>query len=101
MLGQFSGKKEPDGSLNFSRSDRTSLVVMGQSGSFCGNAFEDVVDEAVHYGHGFGGDTGVGMDLLENLVDVDAVRFLPPPLLLLVSLGNGLLGLSGFLSRLA
>ena len=41
------------------------------------------------------------MDLLENLVDVDAVRLLPPALLLLVALGDGLLGLAGLLGSLS
>ena len=41
------------------------------------------------------------MDLLEHLVDVDAVGFLPPSLLLLVTLSNGLLGLSGLLGGLS
>ena len=31
------------------------------------------VDERVHDGHGLGGDTGVGVHLLEHLVDVDLV----------------------------
>ena len=45
----------------------------------------------------FGGDTSVRVDLLEHLVDVDAVGFLPLALLLLVALGDGLLGLAGLL----
>ena len=38
------------------------------------------------------------MDLLQHLVDVDAVGLLPPALLLLVALGDRLLGLAGLLS---
>ena len=42
------------------------------------------------------------MDLLEDLVDVDGVRLLPPlVLLLLVSLGDGLLGLARLLGGLS
>ena len=41
------------------------------------------------------------MDLPEHLVDVEAVAFLPPALLLLVSLGNGLLGLACLLGGLS
>ena len=41
------------------------------------------------------------MDLLQHLVDVDAVRFLPPALLLLISLGNALLSFASFLSGLS
>ena len=41
------------------------------------------------------------MDLLEDFVDVNCVGLLPPPLLLLVSLGDVLLGLSGLLGSLS
>ena len=41
------------------------------------------------------------MDLLEHLVDVDAVGFLPPALLLLVALGDGFLGLTGLFGSLS
>merc|ERR1712115_737989 len=74
------------------------LVVVGQTGSLGSDTFEDIVDERVHDAHGLGGDTSVGVDLLEDLVDVDGVGFLPlVPLLLLVSLGDGLGGLAGLL----
>ena len=59
--------------------------------------FKDIIDEGVHDAHGLGGDSGVGVDLLQHLVDVDGVGLLPLALLLLlVSLGNGL----GSLARL-
>lgn len=67
---------------------------MRQSGSLSCDSLEDVVDKAVHDGHGFAGNTGVGVHLFQHLVDVDAVRFLPPPLLFLVC-GSGGLGLGG------
>jgi len=35
-----------------------------------GNAFEDIVDEAVQNGHSLVGDTSIGVDLLEDLIDV-------------------------------
>ena len=35
---------------------------------------KDVVDERVHDGHALLGDTSVGVDLLEHLVDVRRVR---------------------------
>ena len=41
------------------------------------------------------------MDLLEDLVDVDAVAFLPLALLFLIALGDGLLGLAGLLGGLS
>ena len=34
------------------------------------NPLEPVVDKGVHDGHGFGQDPGVGVDLLQHLVDL-------------------------------
>nr|GMD30956.1 hypothetical protein Iba_chr09aCG11980 [Ipomoea batatas] len=34
---------------------------------------KDCVDEAVHNAHGLTGDSNVGMDLLQNLEDVDQI----------------------------
>ena len=101
VLGQFTGEEEPDSSLDFPGGDGGPLVVVGQAGSFSSDTFEDIVDEGVHDAHGLGGDTGVGMDLLQHLVDVDSVGFLPFAVLLLVSLGDVLLGLTGLLGSLS
>ena len=95
MLGQLSGQKETDSCLDFPARDGRAAVVVGQTGSLGGDALEDVVHERVHDGHGLGGDTGVRVDLLQHLVDVDGVR-LPPPLPALLvprTLGLGLAGL--------
>ena len=101
VLGQLSGQQKADGSLDFPGGDGGTLVVVGQAGGFGGDALEDVVHEGVHDGHGLGGDTGVGVHLLQHLVDVDAVALLPLALLLLVALGDGLLGLAGLLGGLS
>ncbi|KAJ8667774.1 hypothetical protein QAD02_009437 [Eretmocerus hayati] len=102
VFGQFTGQKETDGSLDFPGGDGRPLVVVGQTGGLSGDALEDVVDEAVHDGHGLAGDTGVGVHLLQHLVDVDGVRLAPLlVLLLLVALGDVLDGLSGLLHCLA
>lgn len=97
VLGQFPGQEQTDCSLNFSTCYGGPFVVMSEAGSFCGDAFEYVVHEAVHDAHGFAGDAGVGMHLLQNFVNVDGVAFLPPTFLLLVSLRDVLLRLSGLL----
>ena len=98
MLGQFTGEEQPDGSLDFPGGDGGPLVVVGKTGGFGGDALEDVVDKGVHDGHSLGADTSVGVDLLQDLVDVDGVRFLPPlAFLLAISLGDGLGGLTGLL----
>ena len=102
MLGKFSREEEPDSSLDFTRSDGGPLVVVSQTGGLGGDPLEQIVDERVHDAHGLGGDTGVGVDLLENLVDVDGIRLLPLFLsLLLITLGDGLLGLARLLGSLS
>ena len=74
---------------------------MREPGSLGGNPLKDVVDEGVHDGHGLGRDAGVGVDLLQDLVDVDGVRLLPAPLggafPVLARRRDGLLGLAGLL----
>ena len=98
VLGQFTGEEEPDSSLDFPGGDGGPLVVVGKTGGLGGDALEDVIDERVHDGHSLGADASVGVDLLEDLVDVDRVRFLPLlAFLLAISLGDGLGGLAGLL----
>ena len=92
VLGEFSGEEESYGGLDFSGRNGRLLVVLGESGGFVGDSLEDVGHERVHDGHGLGGNTGVGVNLLQDLVDVDGVRFL--------SLGTSLLLLTGWGSLL-
>ena len=101
VLGQFTREEETDSSLDLPGGDGRSLVVVCKAGSLSSNTFEDVVHEGVHDGHSLGGDTSVGVDLLEDLVDVDAVGFLPLAFLLLVALGDRFLGLTGLLGSLS
>ena len=97
MLGQLSGKEEPDSRLDLPGSDGRPLVVVGETGGLSGDSFEDVVDERVHDAHGLGRDSGVRVDLLQHLVDVDGVRFLSLLLLFLVSGSTGGLSLTRLL----
>lgn len=82
------------------------LVIVGKARSFGGDPLEDVVDERVHDRHGLAADSGVRMDLLQHLVDVDKVALLSPLLVLLIAgpggfgLADGLFGsLTGWLWR--
>lgn len=96
VLGEFSGKDKADGGLDLAGGDGGAFVVAGELGGFTGNPLEDVVDERVHDGHGLVGDTSVGVDLLEDLVDVGRVGFLSGLLLgfavLVLLLSVGLCG---------
>ena len=101
MLGKLTGEEQPDGGLDFPGGDGGTLVVLGQAGSLGGNPFKDVVHERVHDRHGLAGDTSVGVDLLQDLVDVDGVRLTPLLPLFLITLGDALLGLTGLLRSLS
>ena len=84
VLGELSREKQPDSGLDLTGSDGRPLVVVGEARGFSGEPLEDVVDERVHDGHGLGGDAGVGVHLLEHLVDVNGIRLLPLGRLLLL-----------------
>ena len=101
MFGQFTGQQKPDGSLDLPGGDGGSLVVVSKTGSFSSNTFKDIIDEGVHDAHGLGGNTGVRMDLLQHLVDVDGVGLLPLglPLLFSLPLDNSIGGLDGLLGH--
>ena len=102
MLGQLTGEEETDSSLDFARGDGGPLVVVGKAGSLSSDALEDVIDKRVHDAHGLGGNASVGVDLLEDLVDVDGIGLLSFAVLgLLVALGNVLGGLASLLDSLA
>ena len=76
VLGELAWKVKPHGSLDFATGDGVLLVVVSQAGGLGGDTLEDVAHERVHDAHGFGGDTSVGVDLLQHLVDVDGVALL-------------------------
>lgn len=98
MLGKLTRKHEADGSLDFTGRKGGLLVVSGKLSSLGGDALEDIVDEGVHDGHTLLGDTGIGVDLLQDLVDVRGVS-----LDTLLGLGgaSGLLGRGSLLGTLA
>ena len=70
MFGQFTGEEEPDSSLDLPGGDGGSLVVVGQTGSFSSDTFEDIVDEGVQDGDTLLGDTSLRVNLFQHLVDV-------------------------------
>jgi len=70
VLGEFTGEEELNGSLDFTRGEGSSLVISDELRGFQSDSFEDIVNEGVHDVHGLLGDTSIGMDLLEDLVDI-------------------------------
>ena len=97
VLAQLSGQVKADGSLHFATGDGVFLVVVSQSGGLRGDTLEDVVDERVHDAHGLAGDASVGVNLLQDLVDVDGVALLAVLSPFLHARGLGLGGGGGFL----
>ena len=87
MLGEFTGEEETDGSLDLSGGEGVLLVVSNELGGLEGDLLEDVVDEGVHDLHGSLGDASLGVDLLEDSVDVDGESLSAS-----ASLGSGSLG---------
>jgi len=101
MLGELAREEQAHGRLDLPRRDRRLLVVARQAGRLGGDLLEDVVHERVHDGHGLGRDPGVGVHLLEHLVDVRRVRLRALLGALLVALHLGGLGgrLGGHVDR--
>ena len=97
VLGELSRKKEADSSLDLARRKSGLLGVTRELGGLKGEALEDVVDEGVQDGHTSLGDTSVGVDLLQDLVDVRRVG-LSALAALLLAIPSLLGGLGGFLS---
>ena len=95
VLGELAGQHEADGRLDLAGRERGLLVVGGELPGLAGDALEDVVDEGVHDGHALLADAGVGVHLLQHLVDVGGVRF--GALLALLLAAGGLGGLGGSL----
>ena len=102
VLSELTREEEPDSSLDFTRGDGGPLVVVSQTGSLSSDSLKEIIDKGVHDAHGLGGDTSVRVDLLQHLVDVDSIGFLPSQLLLLlITLGDSLGSLARLLSSLS
>ena len=95
MLGELTRKHETNGSLDLAGRESGLLVVGGKLSSLAGDALEDIVDERVHDAHPLLADAGVGVDLLQDLVDVSGVGFDALLAALLLALCGGLLGSLG------
>ena len=92
MLGEFSRKKELNGSLDLSGGKSVLLVVSDELAGFQSDSFVEIHDEGVHNVHGLLADTSFRVNLSKNSVDVDAEGFLSSSLWGLLVTG-GLWGL--------
>ena len=89
VLGELTREHQAHSGLDLSGREGGLLVVTSQAGSLASKSLEDVVDERVHDGHTLLGDTSLGVDLLQHLVDVAGVALHA----LTASATGGLLGL--------
>lgn len=79
MLRQLTGKEKSNRGLNFARRNGFPLVVVSKPRCFAGDSLEDVIDERVHDAHRSAGNSNVGMNLLQNSVDVSTITLLVTP----------------------
>ena len=73
MLCELARKKQAHRRLDFTGRKGGLLVVARKTRRLQSQTLKDVVDEGVQDGHAALGDAGLGMDLLQDLVDVRAV----------------------------
>jgi hypothetical protein len=92
VLGELTGQHETDSRLDFAATERRLLVVGSKLSGFRSNTLKDIVNEGVHDRHSLLGNSGIGVHLLQHLVDVGAVGF---DALLRLGLSRGLLGRLG------
>ena len=98
VLDELTRKDELDCGLNLTGGDGGLLVALSKSAGLGSDPLKQIVDHGVEDTHGLGMDTSVGVDLLQNPLDVDGVGLLPLPSLLLLSLGGGVSNNAEFLS---
>ena len=75
MPRQLPRNQEPNSSMDISRRQGWPFQILCKSSAFLCETFKHVVHERIHYAHGFAGDTTVGMDLLQDLVDKVRITF--------------------------
>ena len=98
VLDEITTKGELDCSLDLTGGDGGPLVDLGKTAGLGSDPLKQIVGHGVEDAHGLGMDTNVGVNLLQDPLDVDGVGFLPLPSLLLLSLGGGVSNNAEFLS---
>lgn len=68
VLGKFTGEGKTDSSLDFTRREGRLLSVTCKLASLGSQSVEDVTDEGVEDGYTTLRDTGIGVDLLQDLL---------------------------------
>ena len=76
MLGKLPREEKSGGGLDLAGGDGELLVVTRKFGGLGSDPLEHLVAEGVHDGHALGGDPGIRVNLLQDLVDVNTVGLL-------------------------
>ena len=74
VFGKLAGQHQCHSALKVTSAYRLCFVIKCQLVRFFDQAIKDVFDKAVHNAHARLGDASVGMNLLQNSVDVRVVR---------------------------
>ena len=103
VLDELTRKDELDCGLDLTGGDGGLLVAVSKTAGLGSDPLKQILGHGVEDARGLGMETSVGVDLLQNPLDVDGVGHLPLPslllLLLLVSLGGRVSNSAGWLSR--
>ena len=101
VLDEITRKEELDCGLDLTGGDGGLLVAVSKTTGLGSDPLKQINVHGGEDAHGLGMETSVGVDLLQNPLDVDGVGLLPPPslLLLLFSLDGRVSCSAGWLSR--
>ena len=101
VLDELTRKEELDCGLDLTGGDGGLLVAVSKTTGLGSDPLKQILGHGVEDARGLGVETSVGVDLLQNPLDVDGVGRLPPPSLplLLVSLDGRVSNSAGWLSR--
>ena len=101
VLDELTRKEELDCGLDLTGGDGGLLVAVSKTTGLGSDPLKQILGHGVEDARGLGMETSVGVDLLQNPLDVDGVGRLPPPSLplLLVSLDGRVSNSAGWLSR--
>ena len=78
VSGQFTGKKELHGSLDFPWTQGSSLIESHELAGFESDFIKGIIDEGVHDTHSLPWDTDLWVHLFQNLIDVESVSLDSP-----------------------
>ena len=87
MLGELTREAEPDSCLNLAGGNSAPLVGTRKNPSLSSETIKDILGHVLENGHSLGGNTSIGVDLLENLVNVSSVGLLPQSAVRPLSIG--------------